>query len=188
VFEASGKRVDQFGYFEKLNAQMFQQGGIEAMVHDLLAMPLAGWHPRMIYKTEALVKQKQRSLVGLDAWIEQMLQRGSLPRPYTKKWANRCHSRELQAEAAIYNGQTSERAIVDKLRRIGLIVGDPSAEFNAEGHRGWQFLPLKVCREAWEQRMGGTWLWTVGLDEWTYPSVLDEPSGLVKRVVEGRKA
>jgi hypothetical protein len=173
VFETSAKRVGQFDYFEKLYNQMFKEDGIEAMAFDLLAMPLAGWHPRVIYKTEALVKQKQRSLVGLDAWIEALLQRGSLPVPFSKKWTNRCYSRDLQAEAMQFNGPTSERIIIEKLREIGLIAVDDSARFNADGNRGWQFLPLPVCRSAWALRHGGDWLWTFPCGAWAPPPEQD---------------
>jgi hypothetical protein len=140
-----------------------------------LAAPLAGWHPRIIYKTEALVKQKQRSLVGLDAWVEAMLQRGALPAPLSEKWPNRCFTHELQSEAMLHNGPTSEKAIVDKLRDVGLIAADDSARFNANGNRGWQFLPLPVCRAAWERRMGGAWHWTFPCEAWASPSECSRP-------------
>jgi hypothetical protein len=180
AWEVSSKRLGQFGYFKKLYDQMLHEGGVEAMAHDLLTLDLKGWHPRVIYKNQTLIKQQQRSLRGLDAWIENMLQRGSLPAPLSGKWSNRCYSRDLQAEAGLYNGQTSERAIVETCRDIGLISKDDRvARFNA-GHRGWQFLPLPVCRAAWERKMGGDWLWTVPCIAWAAPEdVLDMPVELL---------
>lgn len=51
------------------------------MLHDLLRLDLDGWHPKRIYKTQALMEQKGHSLRGLDASIETMLQEGALPKP-----------------------------------------------------------------------------------------------------------
>jgi len=80
VFKVSNARVGDRKYFDVLNAEL-GAGGIAAMLHDLLQLDLAGWHPKEIYKTAALMEQKQQSLRGLDAWIEAMLQSGSLPEP-----------------------------------------------------------------------------------------------------------
>ena len=65
-------------YFEALHHEM-QHGGLEAMLFELLSMPLGGWHPREVYETKALQDQKGESLSPLQEWWESIVQDGSLP-------------------------------------------------------------------------------------------------------------
>ena len=57
-----------------------ENGGIAAMMHDLIAMDLKGWHPRNdVPKTKALYSQQMQSLDPYDAWWFELLQAGDLP-------------------------------------------------------------------------------------------------------------
>lgn len=78
VFEVSGERIGDESYFRELHAEM-KNGGLAAMLHDLLALDLKDWHPRKIVRTAALVEQKARSLDPLHEWWESVLQSGVLP-------------------------------------------------------------------------------------------------------------
>jgi hypothetical protein len=60
VFEADTEARNALppSFFIDLNAEM-ENGGLSAMLHDLLTIDLAGWHPRSaIPNTKALVDQK----------------------------------------------------------------------------------------------------------------------------------
>ena len=95
VFKVSAEHMNDFAYFAALHAEL-DNGGVEAMLYDLLNLDLGDWHPRQIYQTAALMEQKAHSLRGLDAWIESMLQRRfaavcvqQLPQPLLDRKSNR---------------------------------------------------------------------------------------------------
>jgi hypothetical protein len=165
VLEVSEKRIGDFEYFDALNAEL-DGGGIEAMMYDLLQLDLEGWHPKHIYRTAALQEQKQQSLRGLDAWIEIMLQRGSLPMPYSAAYPNRCLSQHLEKEAKHYDQYTNRTRIGLKLQELF-----PSAHgFNIQTHRGWAFPSLAEYRQIWEARNGGRWKWHHSVEAWEIES------------------
>ena len=56
-------------YFDAINKQMYEQGGREAMLYDLLNLDLTGFRPADVPKTEALFDQKRRSMDPDCAWI-----------------------------------------------------------------------------------------------------------------------
>jgi hypothetical protein len=71
-------------YFGPLFAEV-ENGGVGAMLYDLLKMDLEGWHPREeIPQTAALVEQKMLSLEGPEQWWVNMLGNGQHPRADAK--------------------------------------------------------------------------------------------------------
>jgi hypothetical protein len=177
VFKVSGRYARDASYFDPLWAEL-EDGGIEAVAYDLLRLDLGGWHPKEIYETAALLEQKAHSLRGLDAWIVEMLQDGLLPAPYSKKWPNRCLSKNLLTAARRYDPYTNDTRVALRLQQIL-----PGLEaFNDQSSRGWIFPPLAGCREAWERRNGGRW-------EWQHPEITKwhEPGRLLDELyVEAR--
>lgn len=176
VYKVSNARVGDFAYFNELNAEL-DNGGREAMLWDLLRLELGSWHPKEIYETSALLEQKQHSLRGLDAWIEAMLQEGVLPKPFSKKYPNRCLSKDLLAAAKEHDHYTNESRIAKKLQGVFDVV-----DFNNKASRGWIFPALPECRRLWETRNGGRWPWQRQVEEWQEPrtgsEMLDEaPEG-----------
>jgi hypothetical protein len=165
VFKVSGERIGDFEYFDALNAEI-ANGGVEAMLWDLLRMDLGNWKPKFIYKTRALLEQKQLSLHGLDAWIEAILQEGVLPDAYSSKYPNRCLSEDLLASAQMYDRHTNSSRISKKLKELFNV--EP---FNNQSARGWIFPPLSVCREIWAARMGGQWIWHRVVGDWSTGTV-----------------
>jgi hypothetical protein len=161
VFKVSQDRVGDFEYFEALKAEM-DNGGIEAMLWDLLRLNLGDWHPRELYRTAALVEQKQHSLRGLDAWIESLLQAGRLPdvSPISK-YPNRCLSEALLEDAKRFDRFTNGTLVANKLKTVLKVT-----PFNNKVARGWAFPPLREARRLWEQRNGGAWNWHVPAEEW----------------------
>ena len=55
-----------------------RNGGLNAMLYDLLQRDIEGWHPRKIIQTDALGRQQEQSLAPLDAWFLELLQTGAL--------------------------------------------------------------------------------------------------------------
>jgi hypothetical protein len=155
----SDERVEDFAYFKALNAEI-DGGGTEAMLYDLLQLRLGEWHPKQIYKTEALIEQKGHSLRGLDAWIEAMLQEGALPKPLPK-YPNRCLSGDLLEAAKEFDRYTNSAKVATRLQELLRVEA-----FNTKVARGWAFPELAECRQLWASRNGGTWRWHRAVEEW----------------------
>jgi Family of unknown function (DUF5906) len=68
VFDINPEFAGKREYFEPLYREI-ENGGIAAMMYDLLQMDLKGWHPRYhVPKTDALREQKELSLKPKDQW------------------------------------------------------------------------------------------------------------------------
>src|SRR3954468_24571717 len=77
VFDVAEHRKQDPAWFDPLYAEL-ENGGLEAMFHDLLELDLDGWHPRTIVRTEALRQQQLRSLPPEDEWWVELLETGML--------------------------------------------------------------------------------------------------------------
>ncbi len=75
VLEASGHRAGQRAYFKAIAEQM-ENGGLAAMIHDLLHRDISGFEVRDVPNTAALAEQKRLSMDTLDRWWCEVLERG----------------------------------------------------------------------------------------------------------------
>jgi hypothetical protein len=76
VFDVSDAKMQDVAYFAAIHDEL-RAGGYGAMLHDLLALDLGGWHPRNgVPKTEALVDNQLDGLRGFDRIVYQMLATG----------------------------------------------------------------------------------------------------------------
>ena len=79
VFEVSDQRKQDHEYFKRISEQL-DNGGLGAMLHDLLTMELEGWHPRQdIPQTEALARQKELTASPEVTMMGDILDSGELP-------------------------------------------------------------------------------------------------------------
>jgi hypothetical protein len=159
VFKVSDKRIDDFAYFSALRSEL-DNGGVEAMLDDLLRLDLGDWHPMQIYKTAALTEQKARSLRGLDAWIETMLQEGSMPYGGFDGYPNRSLTQNLTEHAKQFDRYTNDSLVPRALKKLFGV--EP---FGTGKARGWKFPPLPECRKFFEARFG-PWDWHCEIEEW----------------------
>jgi hypothetical protein len=74
VLDVSDHRVGQLQYFAAIEQQM-RNGGLAAMLHDLMTRNIAGFEVRNIPQTEGLKKQKTLSLDTLEQWWLDVLSR-----------------------------------------------------------------------------------------------------------------
>jgi Family of unknown function (DUF5906) len=151
-------------YFDALHKEM-QNGGAAAMLYDLLRWRLGDWHPRDIYETEGLRRQKEQSMTPLEQWFDELLQEGRLPGlrgvQSPKKF--------VQTQALV--GDAEQR--VPRLR--GRLTGKQTGDFlrrhgctavRSNSARGWQFPPLAEMRAAWARRYGGRVWETPEQEDW----------------------
>jgi hypothetical protein len=151
-------------YFDALHWEL-QNGGLAAMLYDLLERPLGDWHPRQVYETEGLKRQKDQSMPPIEQWFDELLQEGKLP-GYTGKRASP-DTQALMSHAQLrvprLRGYLSEKAMGDFLRKQGCIP------VRTNQVRGWQFPPLAKMREAWARRYSGRVWEAPELQDWQQP-------------------
>lgn len=158
VFQVSEARRGDRAWFGSLLREI-EAGGAAAMLHDLLAMDLAGWHPRDdVPDTLALREQKRFSLSPFDEWLLHLAEVGELPGDEKGSgWAR---------SAALYE---QARAQVPALRfesdtKLGLVLRTAGCtNQHRRGSRGWQFPPLADLRAVWDAKLGSQ-DWSSGLN------------------------
>jgi hypothetical protein len=75
VLDVSDDRRRDTAYFGAIKDEL-QNGGYEAMLHDLLHYDLSGFDVRDVPETKGLQTQKKRSLDAKYLWWQDVLQRG----------------------------------------------------------------------------------------------------------------
>jgi hypothetical protein len=75
VLNVNRSRVGDFPYFKTIYDEL-ENGGYEAMLYDLIHLPLLGFNVREIPNTAGLEEQKKLSLGIPDQWLKETLTRG----------------------------------------------------------------------------------------------------------------
>src|SRR5262249_7255158 len=173
VSEVTDDHAQDPAYFKPLFAQM-NEGGLEAMLFDLLQRDLGDFHPRQIVRTDALARQQAESLPPFDAWWEDLLHDGHLP-------AGDSAGKVVSGD---YERRKSEGYYTDNTKktwfekRKGLYeqarIASPELKRRTDAafgrylvkrgctpkwvlrQRGWQFPPLEQCRAEWIKRFPAT--------------------------------
>lgn len=146
-------------YFEKLWGEM-ENGGVEAMLYDLLKMDLGNWHPRNdVPDTEELQEQKQLSLKGNERAVFALLNDGVFPgtlireRNITKPVEYVVKSEVLKDyldKIEPGSGKIWQR-VTNVLKRIGV-----TKDIRGGGYVHWVFPEIDICRNNWEKEFGRT--------------------------------
>ena len=183
MFDVATHKQQDALWFEPLYRQMAEEGGLAAMLHDLLKRDLGDWHPRRIIRTDALRDQQMLSLDSLDphdAWWFTLLSDGELPgyaKPEIKENAEgkrvvdcnnyvdanprRAYSKHLYDHAR----QCIPRLKFESENMLGRALRDRGCvPFNYEG-RGWVFPLLKEARARWMEKMPGH-AWDDDFEDW----------------------
>src|SRR5262249_55864581 len=79
VFDVDPRCAQDHGYFREMDAEL-DDGGIEALLADLLAFPLDSVDLWQIPRTDALLEQKIRSLNSVESWWFERLTAGTTRR------------------------------------------------------------------------------------------------------------
>lgn len=168
VFNVSNRHASDHRYFASLRAEL-ASGGLAAMAHDLLALDLAGWHPRQIVKTAALLEQKRYSLSPLEEWFCSILENGVIPGGGS--------SDVVAVETLHYtfregwpSARGSHEMIGKLLKKFGF------QRVRDSRHNSRRFPPLADLRLKWEALHGG-WTWEQDMAEWQTPTKA-RPAGI----------
>ena len=148
VFGVSNDRRQDEAYFRALNAEL-DNGGLEAMLHDLLAMELGTWHPRQaIPDTSARREQQMATLDGFDAVFLDLLREGVIPsdrwpgvdQPFVATTALRALAAERNRRSDVSLNQVS-----DLLKRLGF------EKVRRSRPSGFVLPTLPEARAAWDR-------------------------------------
>lgn len=165
VFDVSDERRNEKAFFAALNHQM-TKGGLAAMLHDLLALDLTGWHPsRGIPQTQALAEQKALSLDPASKWWMEVLDRGTLPvgdkpafrweagavtlDPAARAELVEDYDRFLKANR-VFSVKASHKTLVSTGKALGL----ETVRVKGGKDRAWVLPPLDEARRLFEERLG----------------------------------
>lgn len=150
VFRVSTARQRDKAYFEALVQQM-RNGGLPAMIHDMLAMDLSDFHPEHDRPdTDALAEQRAASLRGFDrVWFD-VLRSGDMPPLYSSK--------RVGVDSVFVATTEFRDFAMQKMRREDLTVSEVGGLFGRLGFekvdsgrpRGWIVPPLKEARGRWD--------------------------------------
>lgn len=159
VFQVSDQHSRDEAYFKALRHEL-DNGGMAAMLYDLLRVELGDWHPRRIPQTEALQQQKLRSLDPRYEWFEDLLQNGVLPTGNQDSYL-----------VPSYIVANMARESVPRLKDIsttalGRFLDEQGCEKVHGGKgNGWRFDRLNEHRVRWERRFGN-WKWSYQGEDW----------------------
>lgn len=151
VFRVSPERQRDRVYFDALTRQM-RSGGLEAMVHDMLAMDVSGFHPEHDRPdTDALAEQRAASLRGFERFWCDTLRSGEMPPLF---------STEERGGGRVFVATSEVRDFaMQKMRRDDLTVSEVGGLFARLGFekvdsgrpRGWIAPPLAEARRLWDR-------------------------------------
>lgn len=161
VFNVSSKKLKDEKYFAALYKEM-REGGLAAMLHDLMRVQLDDWHPRRIPNTEALREQKSRSMSLQESWWESLLQEGCIPAA-PKDTPDIAMAQYLMNHARDFAPRLkdlSSAALGRFLAEHGCI------KLHRANGNAWRFPELPKARTAWERRYQG-WNWERPAEKWT---------------------
>lgn len=159
----SGADDERMMFWRDLNAEI-EGGGLEAFLHDLLALDLADWHPRYnVPQSGGLIAQKAETLRGFEAVWYDHLRTGILPglpkeigddmflfgsanlRTYCHDVAKERTVNLNEIQAVLGEGRKDRDQLI-RVRGMGF------EKVRKEGGRGWLVPPLLEARQRWEER------------------------------------
>jgi Family of unknown function (DUF5906) len=148
VFETATRFANVQSYWEPIYYER-QNGGLSAMVHDLLAMDLGDWHPRQaIPQTDALADQKVLSLKPELQWLLGFLESGMLSHTHANH-RDRVIDREGFYVAA--RRQVKGLSWWSNVQFATFLKGWGIVEKNSHG-KYFLFPPLGAMRAEWIKR------------------------------------
>lgn len=177
VFDVLDNRRGDKDFFNALNRQMYMEGGLKAMLHELGTRDLKDWAPRDgVPATHALVSQKIESMDDVEKWWYGRLVDGILTSA-VGQWEDgsvtviksllRAEYAEYARDQRMYKpaDDISFGMRLAKLVKLGNTQVKPTdSDFGVKVDRNgrasaYKLPSLKVCRESMEQRLDMAMPW-----------------------------
>lgn len=161
VFKVSDKRKQDSAYFNAMQAQL-DNGGLGAMLYDLRAMDLGGWHPRDdIPHTAALAGQKHHSLSPELKWLHGLLDSGSLP------WTQIARNNETRAKTLFEEARRRPGLAHHHDSDFATFLKSWGCERKRNNGSVWVFPPLADMRARWMNDMPWSTPFDAGVSQWS---------------------
>lgn len=160
VLRVSEAHKGDHAYWSALNAEI-EQGGVAAMMDELLKMNLSGFNVRDKPSTQALMAQKLHSLTPIERWWYETLMAGAVDSESWPKFIATHTAIEQVMEVAggrMYRKPTS----IDVVRTIKKLCPSASNAQRTESmvrQRGLDLPPLAQARAEFEAYLGGSVPW-----------------------------
>lgn len=160
ILDVNDKHQQDHAYFEALNAQM-ENGGLQALMHELKTMDLTGFNPRKKPPMGAGAADiMTRSLPPTEKfWFEYVCRHDA------SSWPGQLNKDGLHAEYQEWckKGQKShpedKPEFAKKLKALGGLKNYAPRE-DGKRPQGWKTLPFEATRKKWEEHLGvGPELW-----------------------------
>ena len=155
MFDVPGTRRGDKQYFSALFDEL-DNGGLGAMLRDLLVLDLKGWHPDTHRpETKALEAQKIRSLRGVEQQWYNILLTGELPIYRTLRDGQGAPLKliRISTNDLVLYMQTSLRGCTVTANEISDLLGKRGMQFKqveSQRPRGYVLPSLKEARERWD--------------------------------------
>lgn len=158
VLDCSDKHQQDPNYFGPLIAEA-QNGGIEAMLHDLLSYDLSNFDVRRVPQTKALDDQKLRTLRGTAAWLYECLKTEAIGAvDWNSKGCSVAKNRARESYMAFCQAKRWHR--MDDVgvwaKTVKGILGSRLSEARkkidemSDRQRAWELRGIEECREAFD--------------------------------------
>lgn len=163
VLSVSEVRKGDHDYWSALNAEI-ENGGVAAMMHELLAMDLSGFNVRNKPTTRALVEQKIRSLGLIERWWHNALVMGDMGCADGSGWPNFIATKDIIKNAIELSGgrihrNPSDAESVATMKRLCPSVTSCQRQETLERRRGLSLPDLETARREFEVYIGGAVAW-----------------------------
>lgn len=166
-FDVADTCIGNFDYFGEMDAEL-DDGGREALLHDLLSFDLSAVNLRLIPKTSALLEQKIRSLDHVESWWLGRLMDGATTRGdfSWRRLISKARLADDYLQSADRVGIKRRAADIEMglaMRKLVPGIGERRTvdEGVGDGRRVWcwEMPPLDDCRAAFTSAVGQTIAW-----------------------------
>lgn len=163
VLKISEARKGDHTYWTALNTEI-ENGGVAAMMHDLLAMDLSGFNVRAKPTTAALIEQKIHSLGLIERWWCNVLMTGDVGVSEEPAWADFIATKAIIENAIELSGgrihrNPSDVEAVATMTKLCPSVSKVQRQDSLERRRGLSLPDIQTARQEFEQYIGGLVLW-----------------------------
>lgn len=158
VFNASNQQQKNEAYFSALYDQL-DNGGYEAMLHDLLNYDLSRFSVRRVPNTTGLQQQKLASLEPVAKWLFEKLAQerlhqvdiGWVPQQSKRKLTQDFADYARRIGRASFNPKADATCLGAQLAKIlGSALLNTRPQIHNQRESCWVFPPLAACRAAFE--------------------------------------